>query len=170
MKQQKKAAKRRKGVKLGRPKVTFDTFAQASSSMGIPLEVLKAAKRAGCPMFKGSRVVSVGLREWIAAHAEAVKQAAAGDSLKDQKTREEIRRLKNGNDADEGLLIKRSVVCENHAAILGRLLPRLETILTSEYPQMVVGLDLVQVRIKGRQVFDSILASFREAGDLWAGV
>jgi len=43
-----------------------DSMAAAASRLGVPLEAVKMAKRAGCKAFRGSRVHLGKLREWLA--------------------------------------------------------------------------------------------------------
>jgi len=49
---------------------TCDSLANAAGRIGVPVEVLKAAKRAGSSAFRGSRVNLTRLREEIAAAAK----------------------------------------------------------------------------------------------------
>ena len=55
-----------------------DSMAAAASGLGVPLEVVKIAKRAGCDAFRGSRVHLGKLREWL---ASAKKEPSTGDVL-----------------------------------------------------------------------------------------
>jgi len=146
----------------------YDSIAQCAAVEKIPIAVLKAAKRAGCPNFRGSRVDSVGLTKWIADHSDDVK-VSDGDtgSLRDQKLAQEVRKLKLRNDAREGKLIAKTVVVETHAKILGRVMPRVKQILENEYPAQVFGLSAPDIREKGKAAFDEIATVFNHAGHLW---
>jgi hypothetical protein len=55
-----------------------DSLANAAGRSGIPIEAIKAAKRAGCDAFRGSRVHLGKLREWL---ASAEKGPSTSDVL-----------------------------------------------------------------------------------------
>ena len=53
-------------------------MSQAAGRSGIPIGAIKAAKRAGCDAFRGSRVHLEKLREWL---ASAEKEPSTSDIL-----------------------------------------------------------------------------------------
>ncbi len=53
--------------------LTFDSMQQCASAMKIPLNVLKKAKRDGCPAFKSNRVFVGEFLEWFFAQGEEIK-------------------------------------------------------------------------------------------------
>src|SRR5260370_31924474 len=55
-----------------------DSMSQAAGRSGIPIGAIKAAKRAGCDAFRGSRVHLEKLREWL---ASAEKEPSTSDVL-----------------------------------------------------------------------------------------
>jgi hypothetical protein len=147
----------------------YDSMAQISAAEKIPLEVLRVAKRNGCPNFKGGRVCITGLREWIAANAGKLNTASDPKDLRSAKLMQEIRKLKIQNDTKEGALILRSKVVENHARILGSVLPRVKQMLENEVPQQVYGLGVPDIRVHMKGVYDEIASVFNQAGELWRG-
>lgn len=148
----------------------YDTLQAASSGMQIPIEILKAAKRAGCPNFVHGRVIIAGLQDWITEHDDQLRsQITEPGSLRDKKLTEEIRKLRIANDAKEGRLIARSFVVETHAKILGAVLPRVKQVLENEYPKDVHGLSIPDIREKGKATYDAIADAFHRAGEMWSG-
>lgn len=91
---------------------TYGSMKAASAALGIPLNVLKWAKGQGCPAFKSNRVVADDLIPWLAANKPDEKELESEISSKEQKTREEVRKLKLANDLKEGKLITRAWVVE----------------------------------------------------------
>ena len=55
-----------------------DSMAAAASRLGVPLEAVKLAKRAGCDAFRGSRVHLGKLRQWL---TSAEKEPSTSDIL-----------------------------------------------------------------------------------------
>ena len=149
--------------------VWYDSMQQISAAEKIPLGVLRAAKRAGCPMFKNGRVCLTGLRAWIANNSDKLQVGNDPKDLRQAKLREEIRKLKIANDTKEGALILRSKVVEIHARILGMVLPRLKQILENELPQRVYGLSVPDTRVLTKTTYDDIAEVFHDAGELWSG-
>lgn len=89
--------------------------------------------------------------------ANATADATDNDPLRDQKLREEVRKLKIANDAKDRILVPKSDV----AAAVRRALAQVATIseskLVNEYPTAVAGLDVPQARIYGRRLHDALM-------------
>lgn len=100
---------------------TYGSMKAASAALGIPLNVLKWAKGKGCPAFKSNRVVSDDLLPWLSANKPDEKQLDEEISSKEQKTREEVRKLKLANDLKEGKLITRAWVVERFNRAAGEI-------------------------------------------------
>ena len=105
------------------------------------------------------RRVDNGQKYYALEDLEAATAQAKEDSpLRDQKLREEVRKLKIANDAKESVLVKRADV----AAAIRRALALVATIseskLVNEFPIAVSGLDVPQARIYGRRLHDSLMA------------
>lgn len=98
---------------------TFDSIAAAATALKLPRRVIQNAKRAGCEAFQGSRVKEAELLAWLEANPQAVDAASADP--RDEKLREEIRKLRIANDAKEGRLIERAWMAERLQRCAGRL-------------------------------------------------
>lgn len=150
-----------------RNKYLVFNMAQAASRMGVGLEVLRRAKKAGCSAFLRNGSVHVDVAEkWIAEHSTEMSESLS-DSLKDQKLREEVRKLKLSNDFKADITVERSKVAEKMQKIIGRAIRTLEQKLLNEYPSAVAGLEPEAARVYGRRVFDSIVESMRKFGSEW---
>lgn len=98
---------------------TFDSLRSAAAGLKLPLRVLKTAKQAGCSAFRSNRVYEAELLAWIEANPEAIN--AASDDPRDEKLREEIRKLRIANDAKEGRLVERAWAAERMQRAAGDL-------------------------------------------------
>lgn len=97
---------------------TFDSIQAAATALKLPRRVIQNAKRAGCDAFQGSRVREAELIAWLSEHPDAID--AASDDPRDEKLREEIRKLRIANDAKEGRLIERAWMAERVQRCAGR--------------------------------------------------
>jgi hypothetical protein len=138
----------------------------AASAFKIDYETMLRAKAAGCPNFRqGGRVAEEGLREWIAANAALLEvKGEKGEtvSLKDQKTNEEIRKLKILNDLKESKLISRESVIAEHHKFEKAFRELINQKLVAEYPAMVAGLDIPSARVYGRNLCDALTEEMRK--------
>jgi hypothetical protein len=139
----------------------YDTMAMAASAEKLSKDLLSKAKKLACPNFKGGRVVKAGLQKWIADHKSELDAMDTG-SLKDQKTAEEIRKLKIKNDRDEAKLILKSDVAASIRRVLGQVSSIAESKLVNEWPTAVAGLDVAQARIYGRRLHDALMLEYQK--------
>lgn len=82
---------------------TFDTQAQAAKLLKIPIEVLKWAKREGCPHFPGSRVTNQ-VREWLKdnPYPESTAELPAKELLERERLQKQNRDLDTKHDIKLG--------------------------------------------------------------------
>jgi hypothetical protein len=123
------------------------------------LRVLKAAKDAGCPAFRGNRVYSDELDTWLKAHPE-IKKLRKADDLKGSKLREEIRKLKLANDLKEGRLIERAWMAERVHIAAGKV-DGFRHKSEAEHPLLFAAAagDVAACREVVRKIWDEVLAS-----------
>ena len=139
--------------------------------MPCDLEIVKRAKKLGCPAFKpGNRIDVDELRKWIAENAEKLKAAGETLSLKDQKLNEEIRKLKLSNDEKERLVVSKEKTAELVARIIQKQREVLEQKLENEYPSTVYGLEIPQIRVHGRRLNDEILKAWQTFHTEWKSI
>jgi hypothetical protein len=102
----------------GRPrgeKEYYDSMQQCAAKTGISLDLLKAAKRAGCPAFRGPRVYMEELREWL--ESNPVDQIKLLNPIDSEKLRELTVRRKQREyefQVQQGLYVLKSDVVESN--------------------------------------------------------
>lgn len=139
----------------------FDSMGQAAAALAVSPELLKRAKRAGCPHFLPGNRIDARVVQWIAEHQAEMSAGGDGDGLKEQKLKEEVRKLRRLNDIQEGKLVAKSDVAKDIVRVLSRVCPFLEAKLVNEYPSAVAGLDVPQARVYGRRLFDATMVFFQ---------
>jgi phage terminase Nu1 subunit (DNA packaging protein) len=82
----------------------FDSMAQAAKVMGIPLPLLKAMTRDGCPGFVASRVYEEKVLKWLEENPQSLsgsegEENESMESLKKKLLREQIRKARESADA-----------------------------------------------------------------------
>jgi hypothetical protein len=129
--------------------------------------LVKAASAAGCAAFDHGRVNLSVLEDWISEHAAELEAQQDGGGLRDQKLKEEIRKLRIQNDAKAGKLVARSEVIETHDRILSRMRGDLERILVHELPVACAGQDVATARIVCRRYADMAVAAMQQCAEEW---
>jgi phage terminase Nu1 subunit (DNA packaging protein) len=150
----------------GGPDRLFDSMAAAANALGLPLPVLKTAKRAGCPAFRaGGRVHSDTLKAWLADHGEAM-QSLANDSPALQ--RERIRlvkaqadRLERENQMIAGTLIDVATVTAEWLKLTTEANRVLHDMLVDHLPPQLAGQSAEQVRLLMRDVHTRVCLALR---------
>lgn len=134
---------------------TFDSLRAAAAALKLPLRVLQAAKTAGCTAFRSNRVYESELLQWLGTHPEIA--IGAGDDPRDEKLREEIRKLRIANDAKEGRLVERVWVAERMQRAAGDLNSR-RAKWEAEMPTAFAATngDIAECRTILRGIFDEI--------------
>jgi len=94
---------------------------------------------------------------------QATIAAKPDKALKEDKLAEEIRKLKLRNDREERKLILRAEVTGILTKIYGELTSKLDQKLEMEYPAILVGLDIPNLRVKLKQLNDEIRAFHHSA-------
>lgn len=145
----------------------FDTMKQAASALELPLKILKKAKGAGCPAFRGSRVYREPLQEWLKENKEQIVASRSKEDVQIEKLLEEVRKLRISNDQKEKLVILKDKVKACNAACVDRVRTILEQKLENEYPSAVSQMDVPQARVYGRRLGDQILLEFQKLSSEW---
>ncbi|HTJ77694.1 MAG TPA: hypothetical protein VL357_01740 [Rariglobus sp.] len=96
----------------------YDSVKAAASALDLPISVLKKAKGAGCPAFRGGRVHVADFKKWL---KENPIDTAGGGDLREQKLAQEVRRLTIANDAKQRELVSRAWVVERFQRAGGEL-------------------------------------------------
>lgn len=150
-------------MKTEKPRV-FDSLKAAAAALRLPMRTLQLAKQAGCPAFKSNRVYEAELLQWLEANAETI-QAAGGDP-RDEKLREEIRKLRIANDAKEGRLVEKAWVGSKIQSAAGAL-NAFRAKSEAEHPVKfaAAGNDVAACRTIVRGIWDEIFAEMQKLGE-----
>lgn len=137
---------------------------QAASLTGSPLAALKAAKAAGCPAFRGSRVALAELKSWLTANPSIAK--AKDTTWKTKIDREKHRKLKLENDEKEGTLISRASMAESIHAAAGRV-DGFRHKSEAEHPLLFAAAanDVPACREVVKKIWDEVMASMKTLGE-----
>jgi hypothetical protein len=93
----------------------YDSIKSAAAAMGIPIALLKQAKAAGCPAFRGSRVYRQDWQEWVQENPLDTSPGAVVDSKEGwdiERLRKVCRKLDLEYEVAQGDLISKSDVKE----------------------------------------------------------
>lgn len=107
----------------GRPrdasKLAFNSLKAAAAHIGgeCTVELLKAAKKAGCPAFRNGRIYVAELSAWLEKNKVDPGAVQGKEEWQIQKLQEETRRLRRVNDVDDGKLVSIEEVREINARI-----------------------------------------------------
>jgi phage terminase Nu1 subunit (DNA packaging protein) len=150
-----------------------DSMEQAASMCGLPISVLKWAKKNGCPAFRaGARVDIDELKAWLEVNDPKDDQADGGDEVavvKLQKLKneallklEQVEAQRINNAKLRGELQPTKVVCEKLRAISEEIKSTLLLRLVDQLPAQNAGLDAPKQRENNRETFKEICRRFQQ--------
>lgn len=146
----------------------FETMEMAASALGLPYDTLKAAKAAGCPAFRNTRVYEDKLLEWLAKNKEKVKpNRDTLTAVKMRVAREQERKLRIANDAKERKLISRDEIVKAFHSAAHSAKSMLRQKLENEYPALIVGQDIASARIYGKRIVDAVCEEMQKIGKVF---
>jgi hypothetical protein len=152
-----------------KPSNTVESLKAASARSGIGVELLRAARTAGCEAFKGSRVNLDMLKEWLDENSDVLASSDAEGSedlltLKRNLIRQQIlratemtRATRLSNEETERKLIRIDLVIETNNALVSELNGEIRKI-EDGLPQALLGLSLPEQRVRIREFFDAMRA------------
>lgn len=121
-------------------------------------DVVKRAKKLGCPAFEaGNRIDVALLSKWLKENNEEMIVKGDNISLKDQKLNEEIRKLRIANDGKEKLVILKSQIIARDSLLADRFKTTLYSKLVDEAPADMTN-DVATNRALLRNVADRLLS------------
>ena len=140
---------------------------QAAQALGVSEAILRAARAAGSPGFIGKRVRLSDVKGFLSTFKQ---EPESPGGLADHK----LRKLKAEADLREfqvqvkrGQYLLRSHVEASLARVHSKARAILQAKLEREFPSIVAGLSVVEVRAKGKALFDDICAEFRALEGPW---
>lgn len=135
----------------------FDSIAQCSSATGIPLAVLRFAKRNGCPAFDYSRVKLSEFLEWHFKRTD-------GDQNWDDKFKEfRAKREQQKFSREDGRTISTDDAEAAGSIAIGALNRVLRQALCNDLPAATKGLDEIGIRTANEAALERAFEESRKA-------
>lgn len=136
-------------------------MAQAAAVLDCKIGLLRAAKKAGCPAFVGSRVKLAELRTWLESNEQAIAGFDDKAALECEKLRKQIERLEIDNDARRGKLIGADVVRHKWLGFTSSARQLLLN-LPAELAPALAGLSAAEIEARLIEEMDETLARLAE--------
>lgn len=147
---------------------TWKTKGAAAAALGIPVAKLDAIRNQGCVAFRNGRIYECDLLPFLNAAGDSDKQAALTEwELKQEKLKEEVRRLKIDNDRNDKILVDSRGIIQSISEVGAKVRAILDRKLRVEYPKAVNGLTIPQAAKFGQVLADQIMSEFRALEDEW---
>lgn len=124
----------------------YDSIASCASSVGIPVPVLRKAKKSGCPAFRSNRVYLGELLPWLFAQGEDAAVGNWADALVEAKAKRERLKL----DREKGEVISRDLVKSAVQTGVAAVFSGLDKRFVNELPPVLKGLDELAIRDRCR--------------------
>ena len=141
---------------------------RAAQVLGVSEALLRTARAAGSPGFIGKRVRLADVKKFLDTFKPDQEQP---NGLADHK----LRKLKAEADLREfqvqvkrGQYLQRAHVEATLSRVHSKVRAMLQAKLEREWPSVVAGLSVVEVRAKGKALFDDICSEFRALDGPWA--
>lgn len=151
-------------AKIGRPRIAapmlpiYDSMGSCAAATGIPLGLLKRAKKGGCPAFRTNRVYLADLLPWLFAQGDDAAVGNWQEMLTEFKARRERLRYERdkGNAVDRDLV--RSAVQRGVSAVFGSL----DRLFVNELPPALRGLDEIPIRDRCQAAIEKLKLELRK--------
>ena len=123
------------------PKFSLPSMAAAAEHIGggCTPEMLKAAKQAGAPGFRSTRIYPAELTEWLKNNPIDMTEVESKQKYQIMKLREEFRRLERENKKAEGELISLAEQIEICAKLDGDILRAIDESLGEALKHRLIG-------------------------------
>lgn len=135
-------------------KPEYDSMAQCSAMTGIPLAVLKAAKKNGCPAFNHHRIQLGELLPWLFDESRQSESEAMWGAAEYQNWR--ARREKILHDRDARKLVLRDEIRRACESVMAELFAEVERFFVEEGPATLKGLTEPQIIERARPLVESL--------------
>src|SRR5207237_857360 len=133
----------------------FDSMELCQAIAGVPMEIQKGAKKAGCNAFRSNRVYLYDLLKWFFAPRNKDEDGEAIDWGKFLKKFQGLReQLKY--EEDKGNLLPAIPIQEQTATCLSILFASLERVFATEFPAACKGMDELTIRAKAKESIETL--------------
>lgn len=137
-------------------------MAAAASILGVSCESLSAAKAAGCPAFKGSRVNVAILKKWTAQNKDKISQAGDIGGIKLQILIEDLRKKKTDNDRKDKILVNKSKSDADTVKAGKALESVMKQVLLKDVPFAAANQDTPAIQIIMEGAYDKIITTWEK--------
>jgi hypothetical protein len=147
----------------------FDSIASAAAALQIPVDTLRAAKSAGAPGFRGSRVYPADLVPWLQAQDKGALQDDKR-TLERKKLLLQCERIAFQNDVERGRYVEKSVFVSALIQLGSEQKALLRQKLESELPGVIPGLEAGQrseAKSFCKRVVDDVCGRTQRLVDKW---
>lgn len=147
----------------GRPRLPapslpiYDSIASCANAVGIPVPVLRKAKKGGCPAFRSNRVHLGELLPWLFAQGDDAAVGNWADALVEAKAKRERLKL----DREKGEVISRDLVKSAVQTGVSAVFAGLDKRFVNELPPVLKGLDEIAIRDRVRSSIEKLKADLR---------
>ena len=142
------------------PLPVFDSMAQCSGATGIPLSVIRNAKRSGCPGFAWHRVELAALLRWMFR-----EDGTADQDWSAQLVRWNAELAKLRLDRERALMVDRAEVITGLRSAMVVLFGEIDRRFLNELPPVLRGLGEVEIRAKASAAVEDLRTSLRARFD-----
>lgn len=145
------------------------TFKQAEERLDRPKTWIRRACDEGGAKTNGGRIDMDKAKAWIDANEVMLSEMKEELPLREQKIWEEVRRIRNFNDREDGKLIERAWVRERFHRYGGEL-AAIRAKAEAEDPVRFAeaGLDIALIRSEYRKTWDAIMIAVQNAAEHFA--
>jgi hypothetical protein len=130
----------------------------AAAGVTISLEILKAAKNAGCPGFDDHHRVDCDLvREWLedARNSQLMDSPTARKAMAEARHEElKVERIEYRNGVEQGKYSEKRNIADRLLRLAADQVTNLRQKLENEYPATVFGKSVEEIREEGRKLVD----------------
>ena len=143
---------------VGRPRMPvpglpiYDSIASCANAVGIPVPVLRKAKKSGCPAFRSNRVHLGELLPWLFAQGDDAAVGNWADALVEAKAKRERLKLEREKGEVIGRDLVKSAVQTGVAAVFAGLDKR----FVNQLPPVLKGLDELAIRDRFRSEIERL--------------
>jgi len=140
-----------------------DSMEAAASMVGLPLSILKLAKKKGCTAFRGSRVYLEDLEKFIDVTDLDLEGVSESEKLDLDIKREQLRKRRFDNEVSEGQYLKRDELRMTLRALSEVQSRILRTALEKRFPEIAERKTKRELRELGANLYDEICGEFQSA-------
>lgn len=144
----------------------YDTLGQCCSTAGVPLSILKEAKRLGCPAFRHGRIHFGEFIPWL--FTTMMTDSSVNWSEESKKLDVLLKRVDLAEKEER--VIDRNTVADGIAKAVGVMFADLDRVFTSEIPTRGKGMDELPLRKLALDEIEKIKDSMRRKLELIARV